>query len=102
MVNDSFIKVENVFITPKVIESLLDLQCENYGNGNNFIYDNGGIKMYEEFLDTVTEFILDIFHTEDISDKEKNAMDALLKLRNVKLLIRSFGVPDLTDQKATS
>lgn len=97
MKNDSFIKIENVFLSKKSIDNLLWLQCERANPPHDFVYNNYGVKMFEENIDLVSDFIMELFDTQDTEGKDQLAMSTLIKLRDLKHLIRSFMAPDLTE-----
>lgn len=97
MKNDSFIKIENVFLSKESIDNLLMLQSDIAHSARDPLYNNYGAKLYQENIDEISDFIMELFDTQDTEGKDQLAMSTLIKLRDLKHLIRSFMAPDLKE-----
>ena len=102
MKNDSFIKIENVFLSKESLDNLLMLQSDIAYSARDPLYNNYGAKLYQENIDEISDFIMELFDTQDTEGKDQLAMETLIKLRDLKHLIRSFMAPDLTKSNPES
>lgn len=88
-------KIEGVYITPDIIESLIYLQTDDVTINDRTKFNNGGINEFKNFAACIIDILLESYNNNPEEFDAKEVLMCIIRISEMRKMLSSFAAPEM-------